>query len=569
MDYKKNAEAWLNSPKVSPEDKSAIRAMDELTLMDAFGKNAEFGTAGMRALMGPGTNRLNEFTIGRANVGFAQYLLAKFGEQAKEMGVVISHDNRFNAREFTLRCAGIFNQMGIKAYIFDSLRPTPELSYAVRYMHACGGIMITASHNPKEYNGYKVYDETGCQLLPDAIAPLLAILAEMPEAIDVEVPTAPKKGETVTLGREVDDTYVELVKGCQVNPELDKSDFKVVYTPQHGASLETALRVFREVGYHIIPVEEQCSHDPAFGGTKSPNPEAPAAWELALDYAKRNRADIAVMTDPDGDRCGIAYLSSAGTYERLTGNQSGALLIDYLFSQRKKKGTMPQDPVMYDTIVTSSLGREVAASYGVKVETFLTGFKFIGGRIAYYEKQGHGPTFAFGYEESYGCLIAPFVRDKDGIQAILLYSEMALYYKSLGLTLDVAYENLEKRHGYHYTTLYDTYFEGVLGAAKMKELMEGLHQKPLQELGGLKVIATQDYLNDVITYADGSKKSIVGLPPSDVLIYVLEDKSTFAVRPSGTEPKIKFYVEIVGGKEGLQEKAQRLNEDFRRIVGIK
>lgn len=570
MDYKKNVETWLNSSKVSEADKALIRAMDDLTLQDAFGKNAEFGTAGMRALMGPGTNRLNEFTIGRANIGFAKYLLAKFGEKAKTMGVVISHDNRFNSREFTLLCAKIFNEMGIKAYIFDMLRPTPELSYAVRYMHACGGVMITASHNSKEYNGYKVYDETGCQLLPDAIAPLLDILAAMPDAVECEIPSIAKKGETITLGKDVDDTYVELVKKCQVNPDLDKSDFKVIYSPQHGASLETAIRVFKEVGYNIIPVKEQCSHDPAFGGTKSPNPELAPAWELSLEYAKRNSADLAVMTDPDGDRCGLAFLSSKGTYERLTGNQSGALLIDYLFSQMREKGTMPEDPVMYDTIVTSSLGRDVAAYYGVKVETFLTGFKFIGGRVAYYEKLGKGPTFVFGYEESYGCLISPFVRDKDGIQAILLYTEMALFYKSKGIALDVAYENLEKRFGYHYSALFDTYFEGVLGAAKMKELMDGLHAHPLKELAGLKVVATEDYLNDIITYADGSKKKIEGLPKSDVLKYVFEDKSTFAVRPSGTEPKIKFYVETVGDKEeGLRVKAELLNKDFRQVVGIK
>ena len=568
MDYKKNVEIWLKSDKVSPEEKAEIRAMDDLALRDAFGSNAEFGTGGMRAKMGPGTNRLNRFTLGKANYAFARFLL-KTVPDCREKGVVISHDNRFFHDEFKKLCADIFNQLGIKAYVFDALRPTPELSFAVRFLHAAGGVMITASHNPKEYNGYKVYDDTGCQIVPDAIAPMLEDLAALPDPISLEMDTYPTKGETVVIGKEIDDPYVELVKKCQMNPDLDKKGFKVIYTPNHGASYETAMRVFKEVGYEIIPVIEQCNHDPAFGGTKSPNPEVAASWELPIEYMKRHNADLAVMTDPDGDRCGLAYLSSKGTYERLTGNQSGALLIDYLFSQRIAKGTMPEHPVMYDTIVTSSLGEDVARSYGVGVESFLTGFKFIGERIAHYEKLGHGPTFVFGYEESYGCLIEPFARDKDGIQAILLYTEMALFYKRKGMALDEALEALEAKHGYHYSTLFDTYFEGAYGGEKMNRLMANLRENPLNSLAGIKVAEVRDYLLDVITDAAGKKTPIEGLPPSNVLKYVLEDGSTYAVRPSGTEPKIKFYVETMGkSKEGLAEKAAAMNSDFRKQVGI-
>ena len=530
MNYKENVAIWLNSNKVSEEEKAQIRAMDDAALQDAFGRDAEFGTGGMRAKMGPGTNRLNRFTLGKANYGFALFLLKNY-KNVRERGVVISHDNRYFADEFTKLCADIFNRLGIKAYVFDALRPTPELSYAVRYLGAAGGVMITASHNAKEYNGYKVYD--------------------------------------VVCPKEVDDTYVELVKKCQINPDLDKKGFKVIYTPQHGASYETAMRVFQEVGYEIIPIVEQCNHDPAFGGTKSPNPEVASAWEKALEYAHRYNADLAVMTDPDGDRCGLAYLSSKGTYERLTGNESGALLIDYLFSQRIAKKNMPENPVMYDTIVTSSLGEDVAASYGVKVESFLTGFKFIGERIAHYEREGHGPTFVFGYEESYGCLIAPFVRDKDGIQAILLYTEMALFYKRKGIALDEALEALEAKHGYHYPTLLDTYFEGAEGPAKMKAMMANLRKNPPKEIAGLEVKEVRDYLLDIITDKDGKVSKIEGLPPSDVLKFVFVDGSTLAIRPSGTEPKIKFYVETMGkSKEGLKEKALALNEDFRKKVGI-
>ncbi len=569
MDINEKYQRWLASPRVSDEDKQVLADMDEEAKADAFFKDAEFGTGGLRGVMGPGTNRVNDLTIARVTVAFGQFLIRTVIE-AKRRGVVISHDNRINSRHFTLLSSGILNKMGIKTYIFDDLRPTPELSFGVRYANAAGGIMITASHNPKQYNGYKVYDETGCQLVPDAIAPMLKILATLPDPLDLSIPEDEKKGEQVVFGKEVDDEYVQLVESCQENPDLDKKNFKVIYTPQHGASLESALRVFSDCGYSIIPVKEQCVHDGAFGGTKSPNPEVASAWELPLKYMEEHHADLAVMTDPDGDRCGLAYRSREGDIRRLTGNQSGALLIDYLLSQKKAKGTLPSDGVIYDTIVTSSLGREVAASYGVKAESFLTGFKFIGDRIHHYEKLGHGPTFLFGYEESYGCLIKPFVRDKDGVQAILLYTEMALYHLRHGKHLDEAFEELQQRIGYHYTSMNDAYFEGMEGAATMKRLMNELHDEPLKELSGKPVAAVEDYLNDVIIHADGRKEPIVGLPPSDVLKYVFADHSTLAIRPSGTEPKIKFYIETVGKEEkGLQEEATSLYKAIMARLGLK
>lgn len=569
MDINEKYQRWLASPRVSDEDKQVLADMDEEAKADAFFKDAEFGTGGLRGVMGPGTNRVNDLTIARVTVAFGQFLIQTVIE-AKRRGVVISHDNRINSRHFTLLSSGILNKMGIKTYIFDDLRPTPELSFGVRYANAAGGIMITASHNPKQYNGYKVYDETGCQLVPDAIAPMLKILATLPDPLDLSIPEDEKKGEQVIFGKEVDDEYVQLVESCQENPDLDKKNFKVIYTPQHGASLESALRVFSDCGYSIIPVKEQCVHDGAFGGTKSPNPEVASAWELPLKYMEEHHADLAVMTDPDGDRCGLAYRSREGDIRRLTGNQSGALLIDYLLSQKKAKGTLPSDGVIYDTIVTSSLGREVAASYGVKAESFLTGFKFIGDRIHHYEKLGHGPTFLFGYEESYGCLIKPFVRDKDGVQAILLYTEMALYHLRRGKHLDEAFEELQQRIGYHYTSMNDAYFEGMEGAATMKRLMNELHDGPLKELSGKPVAAVEDYLNDVIIHADGRKEPIVGLPPSDVLKYVFADHSTLAIRPSGTEPKIKFYIETVGKEEkGLQEEATSLYKAIMARLGLK
>ena len=430
----KNYERWLNSPVVSAEDKETLKKMNEAQIDDAFFQNIAFGTAGMRGILGPGTNRMNIFTIKKACVGFGLYLLKVFKEN---VSCAISHDNRYMSREFTLECADILNKMGIKTYIFDSLRPTPELSYAVRVKKCSGGIMITASHNPKEDNGFKVYDEEGCQLVPSKIQLLLDIIASLPDELSVKVPEAKNKGENVILEKAVDDTYCALCESVQINPDLDKKNFKIVYTPNHGTSYVNAMRVFHDCGYDVHPVLSQCSPDPAFSGTLSPNPENPDAYIEPIKLAKKIDADLICMTDPDGDRVGLACKNKKGEYVLLTGNESAAILLDYIISERIKKGTLPKDPVVYNTVVSSSLGREICDSYGVKCESFLTGFKYIGDRIHYYEVHG-GPTFIFGYEESYGCLIKPFVRDKDGIQAILLYCEMALFYKLQGITLGEA-----------------------------------------------------------------------------------------------------------------------------------
>ena len=564
-----NRARWLASPRVSEEDKATILAMDDYTRDDAFFQDVELGTAGMRGKLGPGTNRMNLHTVGRVSVAFGQYVLSTARDAGKK-GIVIAHDNRYFSREFAELSARIFNEMGIHAFLFDSLRPTPELSFAVRELGAQGGVMITASHNPKEYNGYKVYDETGCQLVPEKAAKMLAFASALPDELSFEVPHGKVQGKTTILEKKIDDDYCKAVEGCQRNPGLNKKGFKVIYTPQHGASYENAIRVFRDCGYEIIPVVEQCNHDPAFGGTKSPNPEVAAAWEKTFEYMTREHADFAVMTDPDGDRCGVAFLSSKGTYERFTGNESAALLIDYLLSDMKKKGDLPADPVMYDTIVTSSLGRVVAASYGVKTESFLTGFKFIGNRIAHYEECGQGPTFVFGYEESYGCLVKPFVRDKDGLQAILLYTEMACYYHNAGIPLDIAFDNLQKKHGYHLALTKDTYFEGMEGSRLMKEMMARLHEEPLKEIAGIPVTKTEDYKNLVSVSADGTKTRIEGLPSSDVLKYFLEDGSTVCVRPSGTEPKVKFYLEAVGNERAsLQGKIDSLDAGIRKAAGCR
>ena len=560
-----NYQRWLNSPKVDESIKQELRKMNQAQIDDAFFKDVEFGTAGMRGVLGPGTNRLNSFTVTKATVGFAQYLLELF-PKAKEMGVVISHDNRHQSREFTLLSAKVLNDFGIKAYIFDALRPTPELSFAVRYLKACGGIMITASHNPKEYNGYKVYDETGCQLVPEKIKRLLDLIAALPNELDVEYKKADKLAETVMLDNKVDDEYVRLCESIAINKDLDKSNFKIVFTPNHGTSYVPSMRIFKDLGYDIVPVLSQCTPDPDFSGTLSPNPEDPRSYIEGLKLAKEVGAKLLVMTDPDGDRVGLGYLASDGSYQTFTGNQSAAILLDYILSERKKKGLLSDNGVMYNTIVTSSLGKEVAEAYGVKTEQFLTGFKFIGNRIDHYEKIGNGPHFEFGYEESYGCLVAPFARDKDGCQAILLYCEMALYYDRLGKPLDVVWDELQQRFGYHLDIAYSIEFKGSTGQQAMDNLMDGLHKAPLRELSGVKVVRVEDYYKQEAYEADKVEK--ISLPKSNVVKLFFENGNTITVRPSGTEPKVKFYIGMKSKTKLDKSAADKLYEELKKALNI-
>ena len=560
-----NYQRWLNSPKVSKEIKEELRKMSQAQKDDAFFKDVEFGTAGMRGVLGPGTNRLNDFTVRKATVGFARYLLELF-PNAKEMGVVISHDNRHQSREFTLLSAKVLNEFGIKAYIFDALRPTPELSFAVRYLKACGGIMITASHNPKEYNGYKVYDETGCQLVPDKIKRLLEIIASLPNELEVEYQVADKLGETEMLDSRVDDEYVRLCESIAINKDLDKSNFKIVFTPNHGTSYVPSMRIFKDLGYDIVPVLSQCTPDPDFSGTLSPNPEDPRSYIEGLKLAKEVGAKLLVMTDPDGDRVGLGYLASDGSYQTFTGNQSAAMLLDYILSKRKKRGQLSDNGVMYNTIVTSSLGKEIAESYGVKTEQFLTGFKFIGNRIDYYEKLGNGPHFEFGYEESYGCLIAPFARDKDGCQAILLYCEMALYYDKLGKPLDIVWDELQQRYGYHLDLAYSIEFKGSSGQQAMDSLMDQLHNNPLKELNGVRVTRVEDYLKQIAV--SGIREEEITLPKSNVVKLFFENGNTITVRPSGTEPKVKFYFGMKSDKKIEKAQADELYLDLKKVLNI-
>ena len=563
---KEKYEKWLKADL--PQDlREQLESLNEEEINDCFYCDLEFGTAGIRGVLGPGSNRLNIYVIRKVSKAFAEFLL-KFDSKAKEDGVVISHDNRLYSREFTLESAKMLASYGIKVYIFDSLRPTPELSFAVRKMHAAGGIMITASHNPKEYNGFKVYDREGCQLTPSKIKPYIDIINTYGSEIDTTFGDSEVKGDIITLGKDVDIDFIEHVESILLNPQLSKENFKIVFTPQHGTSLEIAKMLFSRLGYDVVYVKEQCSFDPLFSSTPSPNPEDPRAYGLALEYAKKENADIIMVTDPDADRCGIAFKDSKGEYQLYTGNQTGALLIDYVLSQRKAKGLLHKNGVLFDSVVTSSFGQKVARSYGISVESVLTGFKFIGDRIKHYEETKE-KVFEFGYEESYGYVLAPFVRDKDSLQALLMIAEMTNYHLKNGKTLDVVYDELQQAHGYHFDKLFSIYFEGQNGKVKMDSIMSSLRENPLKEVNGVKVSYVEDYKTSRVVNVNNELIRKIDLLPSDMLKYFFEDGSTIAIRPSGTEPKCKFYYGVNDkDKELVKDLPATLHKDLLKILGI-
>ena len=567
MQIEQKIQKWKSSDL--PKDlKEELDAMSREELYDAFYTDLEFGTAGIRGVLGPGCNRLNIYVVRKATTGFAKYILEHV-ENARERGVVISHDNRLHSREFTLETAKVFASFGIKAYIFDDLRPTPELSFAVRKMHAAGGVMITASHNPKQYNGYKVYDEEGCQLTPSKIKPLVEAIASLGSEIDIEYGDFEPKGEIITLDKEVDDDFVKHCLDIQIHPELEKDDFKIVFSPQHGCSLERAREIFDKLGYNVTYVKEQCIHDPLFSKTKSPNPECPEAFELAFEYAKKVNADLILTTDPDADRIGIAFKNKKGEYELYTGNQTGALLINYVIGQRRQMGLLKDNSVIFDTVVTSSLGKKVAKYYGVDTISLLTGFKFIGDKIHEFEVS-HEKHFEFGYEESYGYLIAPFVRDKDSLQAIVMVSEMVNFFLKQGKTLDVVLDEIMSKVGYYDDKQHSIYFEGANGKETMNNILDTLRNKPIKELIGIKTVKYEDYQSRVAYDINGKELYKIDLPVTNLVKFYFEDGSTVAIRPSGTEPKCKFYFGVVSkSKNELVGKNEKMFAELKKYVGIK
>lgn len=550
IDIKKRAEKWLSSEKVEERLKDEIRNANPEELNDMFFKNLEFGTGGMRGILGPGSNRMNIFTVRKVTLGFAEFLKKTYGDEALKKGIVLSHDNRHYSRDFVLEISKQFNQLGFNTYIFDSLRPTPELSFGVKYLGCIAGAMITASHNPKEYNGYKIYDSTGCQFVPDAIRPMLDIISNLGDELDLTWETVEKPGVEKLLDRSIDDEFLKAVKSIAINPEEEKIT-KVIFTPQHGSASILGRRLFNELGYQMTPVLEQCDPDPDFTNTLTPNPELKDAYVAAITLAREKDADLILTTDPDADRVGLGYKTRNGDYELLTGNQTGALLIDYVLSQRKRKGLLSNNPLLCDTIVTSKLGREIASHYGVKTESYLTGFKFIGEAMNKYEKSKEY-TFEFGYEESYGYIIKGFVRDKDSLQALLMISEMTNHYLLQGKTLGEKLDELYQQYGYHMCCLKNIYFEGEDGLKKMNSILETLRNNPVKELNGVSVVAREDYLRQE-RYEGEKRIALDKFPKSNVLRFFLEDGSWLAIRPSGTEPKCKFYYEAIDDDKSIAE----------------
>ncbi|MGR6116066.1 phospho-sugar mutase [Aeribacillus composti] len=558
--WKENYQRWISKEDIDQELKQQLleKANNELELEDCFYKSLEFGTGGMRGEIGPGTNRMNIYTIRKASEGLARYI-ESFGEEAKRRGVVIAYDSRHKSPQFAMEAAKTIATHGIQTYVFDELRPTPELSFAVRYLNAFSGVVITASHNPPEYNGFKVYGEDGGQIPPKIADEIIKKVNEVENELEVAVENEDilkQKGLIKIIGAEIDEAYNEKIKTISLNPNLAKEvDVKVVFTPLHGTANKPVRRALQSLGYqNVTVVKEQELPDPNFSTVASPNPEEHAAFELAIREGKRIDADILIGTDPDADRLGVAVKNDKGEYIVLTGNQTGAILLNYILSEKKKKGLLPENGVVLKTIVTSEIGRAIAEEYGLKTIDTLTGFKFIGEKIKEFE-QTKQYKFQFGYEESYGYLIGDFARDKDAVQAAVLAVEVCAFYKKKGLTLYDGLMEIFNRYGYYREGLKSLTLKGKDGAEQIKRILESFRQNPLVEIAGKTVTIIEDYLTSERTLLQSNKKETIDLPKSNVLKYFLEDGSWFCLRPSGTEPKVKFYFAVQADSLNNSEKA--------------
>ncbi|CEN79733.1 phospho-sugar mutase [Paraclostridium sordellii] len=524
---------------------------------ERFYKNLEFGTAGLRGIIGAGTNRINDYTIARATFGLANYIIKNVGEKGKNRGVVIAHDSRYKSREFCIQTANTLAACGIKAYIFDSLRTTPELSYAVRSLNCIAGIVITASHNPPEYNGYKVYWEDGAQVMPDIANKITEEVNKIQDYSKIPTINENQKHLIVMLDENQDTKFIEAVKQQFIGKDI-KKDLKIVYTPLCGTGNKPIKRVLNEVGFkNIVLVKEEEHPDSNFADIKYPNPEDKKALERAIKLAKKEDADLVIATDPDCDRVGIAVKVSIGKYELLTGNQIGALLVDYILSNLESKNSIPENSTIIKTIVTSELGARVARSYGVDCLNVLTGFKFIGDKIKEFEMTNE-KNFIMGFEESYGYLIGTHSRDKDGVVAAMLIADMASYWKSRGMNLYDALLNLYKKHGYFIEDMISISLSGIEGIKKIEKIMNDFRINNLKEITNIKTLEVKDY-----------EKGIDGLPKSNVLKFILEHDSWIAIRPSGTEPKLKVYIGICGeNMESLEAEIFNIKENIEKRIKL-
>ena len=563
MGYLKNYEKWCSDTYFDEKTREELKALkgNDAEIEDRFYRQLEFGTGGLRGVIGAGTNRMNIYTVRQATQGLANYILSQNGQ---EKGVAIAFDSRIMSPEFAKEAALCLNANGIKAYLFESLRPTPELSFAVRQLGCIAGIVITASHNPREYNGYKVYWEDGAQITPPHDKNILAEVAKVTEFSMVktmEEKEAREKGFLAAIGPEIDDLYMEELKKQSIHPEVIKDmakDIKIVYTPLHGTGNLPVRRVLKELGFeNVYVVPEQEKPDGNFPTVAYPNPESPKAFELALKLAKEKDADIVLATDPDADRLGVYCKDTkSGEYVTFTGNMSGMLIAEYILRERTSTNTMPENPALVETIVTTDMAKAIAKAYGVTLIEVLTGFKYIGEQIKWFEETGNH-NYVFGLEESYGCLAGTYARDKDACVAVMMLCEVASWYKAKNMTLWDAMLQMYEKYGYYKEGLETMTLKGKDGAKQINDMMTKMRENPPKELAGLKVLAVRDYKEDTRKDLSTGEMTKTGLPSSNVLYYELSNNSWCCVRPSGTEPKIKFYFGVVG--ENLQDGEAKLN----------
>lgn len=550
MTYTENFQKWLDFEQLPDYLRQELLSMDEKTKEDAFYTNLEFGTAGMRGYIGAGTNRINIYVVRQATGGLAKLIETK-GEEAKKRGVAIAYDSRHFSPEFAFESAQVLAQHGIKSYVFEALRPTPELSFAVRHLNAYAGIMVTASHNPAPFNGYKVYGQDGGQLPPadaDALTDFIRAI-ENPFAVELaDLDESKSAGLIQVIGEDVDIEYLREVKDVNINQDLINNfgkDMKIVYTPLHGTGEMLTRRALAQAGFEsVVVVESQAKADPDFSTVKSPNPESQAAFALAEELGREVDADVLVATDPDADRLGVEIRQPDGSYKNLSGNQIGAIIAKYILEAHKTAGTLPENAALAKSIVSTELVTKIAESYGATMFNVLTGFKFIAEKIQEFEEK-HNHTYMFGFEESFGYLIKPFVRDKDAIQAVLLVAEIAAYYRSRGLTLADGIDEIYKEYGYFAEKTISVTLSGVDGAAEIKKIMDKFRENGPKQFNNTDIVLLEDFQKQTATKNDGIISNLT-TPPSNVLKYTLADDSWIAVRPSGTEPKIKFYIATVG-----------------------
>lgn len=569
MSYREVYEKWCSDLYFNEETRNELKALEgnEAEIEDRFYRQLAFGTGGLRGVIGAGTNRMNIYTVRQATQGLANYILAQHGETK---GVAIAYDSRIMSPEFAREAALCLNANGIKTYLFDSLRPTPELSFAVRQLGCISGIVITASHNPREYNGYKVYWEDGAQITPPHDKNILAEVAKVTEFSQVktlEEAEARDKGLFCVIGAEIDDLYMEKLKQQSIHPEIigeAAKDMKIVYTPLHGTGNLPVRRVLKELGFEqVYVVKEQELPDGTFPTVAYPNPEDEKAWVCALKLAEEVDADIVLATDPDADRLGVyAKDTKTGRYVSFTGNMSGMLIAEYILRERTKTGTMPEAPALVETIVTTDMAKAIAQEYDTALIEVLTGFKYIGEQIKLFEQTG-SYHYVFGLEESYGCLAGTYARDKDACVAVMMLCEVAAYYKTQGKTLWDAMTDMYEKYGYYKEGLATVTLKGIEGAEKIQSMMNSQRTNPPKEMGGLKVLAVRDYQINERRNMETGEVTKTGLPASNVLYYELEDHAWCCVRPSGTEPKIKFYFGVKGTSlEDAAEKLEKLKTDM-------